>query len=53
MSAVFVEDRNALMPQLDMLERSTIAGHDVATFVLFFVLHRSNSGADSDNLAQR
>jgi hypothetical protein len=53
MSAVFVEDRSVLMPQLDMLERSTIAGHDVATFVLFFVLHRSNSGAGSENLAQR
>jgi hypothetical protein len=38
MRAVFVEDRTALMPQLDMLERSTVAGHDVAAFVLSLVL---------------
>ena len=29
------------------------AGHDVAAFVLSLVLHRSNSGAGNDNIAQR
>jgi hypothetical protein len=51
MCAVFMEDRTVLMPRLDMLERSTMAGHDVATFVLSLMLHRSNSDADSDNIA--
>jgi hypothetical protein len=32
---------------------SAVAGHDVAAFVLSLVLHRSNSGADNDNIAQR
>jgi hypothetical protein len=41
------------MPWLDMLERSVTAGHDVAAFVLSLVLHRSNSGADNDNIARR
>ena len=50
MHAVFVEDCTALMPRLDMLERSTAAGHDVAAFVLSLVLHRSNSGAGNDNI---
>ena len=53
MRAVFVEDRSALMLWLNMLERSAMAGHDVATFVLSLVLHRSNSGAGNDNIAQR
>ena len=53
MHAVFVEDRSALMPRIDMLEISTTIGHDVATFVLSLVLHRSNSGASNDNIAQR
>jgi hypothetical protein len=53
MRAVFVEDRTALMPQLDMLERSTAAGHDVAAFVLSLVLQKSNSGASNDNIARR
>jgi hypothetical protein len=43
MCAVFVEDRSALMPQLDMLERSAAAGHDVAAFVLSLVLHADDS----------
>jgi hypothetical protein len=30
-----------------------MAGHDVATFVLSLVLHRSNSGASNDNTARR
>ena len=50
MRAVFVEDRTALMPRLDMLEHSAVAGHDVAAFVLSLVLHRSNSGAGNDNI---
>ena len=53
MRAVFVEDHTALMPWLDMLERSTAVGHDVAAFVLSLVLHRSNSGAGNDNIARR
>jgi hypothetical protein len=53
MCAVFVEDCNALMPWLDMLECSAVAGHDVAAFVLSLVLHRSNSGAGNDNTARR
>ena len=52
MRTIFVEDRNMLMPWLDMLERSTTVGHDVATFVLSLVLHRSNSSAGNDNIAQ-
>ena len=36
-----------------MLERSVIASHDVAVFVLSHVLHRSNSGAGNDNIARR
>jgi len=53
MRVIFVEDRSALMPWLDMLERSTMASHDVAAFVLSLVLHRSNSGAGNDNIARR
>jgi len=53
MRAIFVEDRNALMPRLNMLERSAVAGHDVATFVLSLVLHMSNSCAGNDNIARR
>jgi hypothetical protein len=53
MHVVFVEDRRALMPRLNMLERSAVAGHDVVAFVLSLVLHRSNSGADNDNIARR
>jgi len=45
-----MEDHNVLMPWLDMLERSTTVGHDVATFVLSLMLHRSNSGAGNDNI---
>jgi hypothetical protein len=52
MRAVFVEDHNALMLWLDMLEHSAMVDHDVATFVLSLVLHRSNSGADNDNIAR-
>jgi hypothetical protein len=52
MRAVFVEDRNALMLWLDMLEHSAVVDHDVATFVLSLVLHRSNSGADNNNIAR-
>jgi len=53
MRVVFMEDYTALMPWLDMLECSTMAGHDVAVFVLSLVLHRSNSGASNDNIARR
>jgi len=53
MRVIFVEDRSALMPWLNMLERSAVAGHDVAAFVLSLVLHRSNSGASNDNIARR
>ena len=53
MRAIFVEDRGALMLRLDMLERSTMVGHDVATFVLSLLLHRSNSGAGNDNIARQ
>jgi hypothetical protein len=53
MCTIFVEDRTALMPRLDMLERFDAAGHDVATFVLSLVLYRSNSGADNDNIARQ
>jgi hypothetical protein len=35
-----------------MLECSTAVGHDIAAFVLSLVLHRSNSGAKSDNIAR-
>ena len=53
MRGVFVEDRTMLMSWLDVLECSATAGHDVATFVLSLVLHRSNSGADNGNIARR
>ena len=53
MCAIFVEDRSALMSQLDMFEHSAVAGHDVAAFVLSLVLHRSNSGAGNNNIARR
>ena len=53
MCAVSVEDHSALLLQLDMLERSIMVGHDVAIFVLSFVLHRSNSGASNDNIVRR
>jgi len=39
MHAIFVEDYITLMPWLDMLEHSAMAGHDVAAFVLSLVLH--------------
>jgi hypothetical protein len=42
-----------LMPWLDMLQRSATTGHDVVAFVLSLVLHRSNSGASNDNIAQQ
>ena len=42
-----------LMPWLDMLERSTTVGHDVVAFVLYLMLHRSNSGAGNNNIARR
>jgi hypothetical protein len=47
-----VEDRNAFMSWLDMLKRSTKAGHDVATFILSLVLYRSNSGSSNTNIAR-
>ena len=53
MRVVFMEDRSALMQWLDMLECSTMVGHDVATFVLSLMLHRSNSGAGNDNITWR
>jgi hypothetical protein len=53
MRTIFVEDHNALMPWLDMLECSAVAGHDVAAFVLSLVLHRSNNGAGNDNIARQ
>ena len=53
MHDVFVEDRSTLMPWLTMLERSAMAGHDVAAFVLSLVLHRSNSSAGNENIARR
>ena len=53
MQVVFVEDRTMLMPWLDMLEHSAMAGHDVAAFVLSLVLHRFNSGASNDNISRR
>jgi hypothetical protein len=53
MRAIFVEDHSVLMLWLDMLECSTVVGHDVAAFVLSLVLHRSNSGAGNDNIARR
>jgi hypothetical protein len=53
MCTIFVEDYCTLMSSLDMLERFVTAGHDVATFVLSLVLHRSNSGTDNDNIARR
>ena len=53
MHAIFVEDHTTLMPWLDMVERSAAAGHDVATFVLSLVLHRSNSSVGNDNIARR
>jgi hypothetical protein len=52
MHTVFVEDRNAFMSWLDMLKRSTMAGHDVATFILSLVLYRSNSGSSNTNIAR-
>jgi aspartate/methionine/tyrosine aminotransferase len=53
MRAIFMENHTTLMAWLDMLERSATIGHDVAAFVLSLVLHKSNSGADNDNIAQR
>ena len=53
MHTVFVEDRDALMPRLDMLEHSTVVGHDVVVFVLSLMLHMSNSGAGNDNIVRR
>jgi hypothetical protein len=51
MRAIFVEDRSALMPWLNMLERYAKVGHDIATFVLSLVLYRSNSGDGNNNIA--
>jgi aspartate/methionine/tyrosine aminotransferase len=53
MRAIFMENHTTLMARLDMLERSTAIGRDVAAFVLSLVLHKSNSGANNDNIAQR
>jgi predicted secreted protein len=53
MRAIFMENHTTLMARLNMLERSATIGHDVAAFVLSLVLHKSNSGADNDNIAQR
>ena len=53
MRAIFVEDRSALMPWIDMLKHSAAVGPDVAAFVLSHVLHRSNSGVGNDNIAWR
>ena len=36
-----MEDHNTLMPRLDMLVRSTKAGHNIIAFVLSLVLHKS------------
>jgi len=52
MHAIFMEDYSMLMPWLDMLEHTAMAGHDVAAFVLSLVLHRSNSSASNDNIAR-
>jgi hypothetical protein len=52
MRTVFVQDHGPLMPWLNMLEHSVVAGHDVAAFVLSLVLHRSNSGAGNDNIVR-
>ena len=51
MRAVFMEDHRVLMPRLDMIERSTMTGHDVAAFIRSLVLHMSNSDADNNNIA--
>ena len=48
MSVIFVEDRGTITPWLDMLERAAELGHELATYVLSLVLHRSNSGAAND-----
>ena len=48
-----MEDHSTLMLRLNMLECSTVVGHDVAAFVVPLVLHRSNSGASNDNIARR
>ena len=53
MSIVFMEDRDTVMPWLDMLERAAESGHELATYILSLVLHRSNSGAANDATAQR
>ena len=52
MHTVFMEDHSTLMLRLNMLECSTVVGHDVAVFVLSLVLHRSNSGVGNDNIAR-
>jgi hypothetical protein len=53
MCAIFVEDHGTLTSWLNMLERSTTAGHDVAAFVLSLVLHRSNSDVGDDYIVRQ
>ena len=53
MSAIFKEDHGTVMPWLDMLERATESGHDLATYVFSLALYKSNSGAANDATAWR
>ena len=53
MSTVFKEDRGTVTPWLNMLEHAVESGHELATYVLSLVFHRSNSGDANDATAQR
>ena len=53
MSTIFVEDHGTVTPWLDMLEHAAESGHELATYVLSLVLHRSNSSDANDATAQR
>jgi len=48
-----VEDRGIITPWLDMLERAAELRHELATYVLSLVLHRSNNGTANDATARR
>ena len=48
-----MEDRGIITPWLDMLERAAELRHELATYVLSLVLHRSNNGTANDATARR
>jgi hypothetical protein len=50
--AAFLEEHGSLTPRLNMLERSSEAGHVLAIDVLSLLLHRSNGGVAKDDSAR-